>query len=297
MSCNLYHKGETYGKQIHRLVAEAFIPNDVEEKKHVNHKNHNRLDNRVENLAWVTASENNKHAYQNKERKSIGIPIIRWDLDMTNPVRYDSVSRAKKEFGSSVYDSLAGRTKKTHEHIWTYENERENIGIEIDLNEFKPIENHPNYLISREAQIYNRMRKKFLTQYLSKDSYMSINVGEKHYYVHRLVALNFIDKPENYEDNWVVNHKDSNRTNNSVDNLEWVSSSDNSKHMLKNSGRKTAKPVVQKDLEGNIVGEHLTARHAHRALGCSTGKSAILQACKNPKKPVVYGFIWEFKNV
>lgn len=54
-----------YGKRtaclVHRLVAQAFIPNP-KKLSYVNHKNKKTNDNRVENLEWVTAGENNKHA-------------------------------------------------------------------------------------------------------------------------------------------------------------------------------------------------------------------------------------------
>lgn len=63
---NLNCNGSAFSKRVHRLVASAFIPNPKNHKT-VNHKNGNKLDNRVPNLEWCSLPDNLKHA------KSMGL--------------------------------------------------------------------------------------------------------------------------------------------------------------------------------------------------------------------------------
>ena len=57
----LYKDGKTHQVKLHRIVAEAFIPNPLN-KREVNHIDGDKKNNAVWNLEWVTSSENSRHA-------------------------------------------------------------------------------------------------------------------------------------------------------------------------------------------------------------------------------------------
>ena len=94
---------------------------------------------------------------------------------------------------------------------------------------FKDIKGYPDYQISNYGRIWSCKVNKYMSPVTNNKGYLQIkliaaNGKRKGELVHRLVALTFIDNPEGKPE---VNHIDRNKTNNHVENLEWVTHSEN----------------------------------------------------------------------
>lgn len=126
----------------------------------------------------------------------------------------------------------------------------------------------------------------------------------KNYRVHRLVAMTFIPNPNNLP---IINHKDENRLNNSVDNLEWCTQKYNANYgnarkklsasLIKSIGVK----IIQKDKKGNFIAIYNSIQEAERATGVQhqlIGKVVNKKYDKQNngkyyKRTTAGGYIWE----
>lgn len=123
--------------------------------------------------------------------------------------------------------------------------------------------------------------------------------GKRHYFnVHRLVAETFLENELNKRE---VNHKDGNKANNNVNNLEWVTSSENQLHAFKNGLQKSkmgkdhaqSKSIFQIDLNGNVIRKFDSIKQVKRELGFNT--FGIIKCCKKEKRyKTAYNYKWEY---
>lgn len=116
--------------------------------------------------------------------------------------------------------------------------------------------------------------------------------------LHRLVAESFIPNPNNLPQ---VNHKDGNKLNNRVDNLEWCSQSENQIHSrklglqknLKGKDSPSSKKILQYDKFGNFIAEHICIKETAEKFGITSG---TLSNCLRGKRKTAGGYVWRYKN-
>lgn len=105
-----------------------------------------------------------------------------------------------------------------------------------DNMEFKEYKN-TRYFVNKKGVVIGRRGNILEGKPFWRGKYLSIHIDKEYKLIHRMIAETFIENPNNLK---TVNHKDGNIYNNSVDNLEWMSFSDNMKHSYKNLNRISA---------------------------------------------------------
>lgn len=149
--------------------------------------------------------------------------------------------------------------------------------------------------VRRNGNVYH-WKERILTPQIEKNGYirfiLSKNGKMERVLIHRVVAEAFIDNIENKPQ---VNHKNGNKEDNRVVNLEWVTAQENTLHSLKNGLRKPQKTrrIVQLDEQNKIIRIWNSAREAGEQLNIK--HSHIYECCRGQVK-IVAGYIWRYEK-
>lgn len=286
---------------VHQLVAKTFIPNP-ENKLQINHKDKNGLNNVITNLEWSTNKENSIHRSAGvKQTTNQNLEIYRIDLNTDEILeKYISIEEAAnwlmsqglaKNFHSArssiscsirqIYSSSFGFKWKKIESEYLENEEWREINIEG--------KNTEGYFVSSLGRFRNKKGVIMKDYKLHHSGYIYLRVNIDKYALHRLVAQTFI---QNLENKPFVNHIDGNKTNNSVNNLEWVTCAENNLHNHKIGLIKCfTRKVGQYDLEMNEINKFDSIKDASIKSNINLGS---IKAVLYNKQKTGGGFIWKY---
>lgn len=174
----------------------------------------------------------------------------------------------------------------------------------IQESGFVQVLGFPDYYVNRDGRIYSNKTGKYLKNCISKTGYCNVKFrlfGKAYCFnVHRIIAMTFIPNPHDLKE---VNHKDGNKKNNTVENLEWVSSSGNKRHAYRNGlmrsragvpNKKLAKPILQIGHNGELLRRFESHAEAQKFTGAS--RRNIHQVLSGKRK-TAGGYGWKHEEV
>jgi len=295
--------------KVHRLVAKEFIDNP-ENKPTVDHIDKNKQNNCVSNLRWATMTEQNLHVHKDVTfLKTINYrPIYRINND-TNEIidLHESISHAalwiidnklttiknKDKNNISIISSKISAVGNNKRNIaygfkWKYFYEKEDEA-ENEIWKEMPFEiiGKNNYYVSNKGGFKNN-KGVIKNNHKYNTGYKRIHINNKNYLLHRLVALTFLENPENKE---FVNHIDGNKLNNELTNLEWATCLENNLHKIKIGLSNSTKKVIQYDLQMNKINEFYSIAEAVKNLNLT--KRIVIDSCKGRSKNKC-GFLFRY---
>lgn len=159
------------------------------------------------------------------------------------------------------------------------------------MEEWRKIKEFDNYSVSNFGEIRNDKTGRILKLHISTSGYYQVMMGRKTIpqYVHRLVAKAFIPNNSNKPQ---VDHIDGNKLNNSVENLRWVSVSENCLgYGLKERNEHRKKKIIAKNNDGTVI-EFNSRMETAEYFKCSKSQISYGREYKKGNKK---GWIFELK--
>lgn len=191
------------------------------------------------------------------------------------------------------------------------------------MEQWKDIEGYEGlYQVSnlgnvRSLKFSGGNKAKLLKQNITKEGYKRVglckNGKRKDYRIHRLVAMAFIPNPNNLP---IINHKDEDKGNNNVNNLEWctiaynntygtareragknisksVRGENNSNYGKKGKDASASKPIFMYDEEGNFIRQFDSISETNEYFGKKFAYSTV-SACLRGRYKTAYGFVFKY---
>lgn len=179
--------------------------------------------------------------------------------------------------------------------IWKYPES----GVRIPHQEFRFIPGFSRYLINSKGEVLNYSQSQFMSPYKDKMGYsmfgVTPDVGKRTIVgMHRLLALAFLPYPCNV-DELDVNHKDGNKSNNSLSNLEWSTRKRNCDHAYSTGLRTDNKPVLVRNAFSKVVVKFYSIEEAARCLNVD-GETIRLRCQTAGQKVYIPGVQFKFEN-
>ena len=280
-----YSKVSIAGKDlfVHRVVAFVFFgPPPSHQTWQVHHRDGNPSNNRVENLEYTTPSQNTRYSYSNPSRRTCGpgqsIPVMWRPVGSQSWTTSPSIKQTAAELGISTWSvrngCFRGKTSKGYEFQHANWNEVATLDGEEWRQMYDPMSGVP--VVGRFVSSLGRIKAqngRTSRGSQTKAGYyatqLSLKSLQRHELVHRLVAFAFLGPPMDHQRSH-VNHKDRDKGNNSVDNLEYVTPAENNAHYFVNGGRRPrwdGKPVESSLGAGDSWTWHSSISSAANALG------------------------------
>jgi len=273
---------------VHRLVMLAFVGQCPPDQT-VDHIDRVRSNNVLTNLRYATTQEQHANRFYPEVLKSARqVERVRG----TETVFYKSVSTAAKDTNSptiSIYVAI-NKSRVYKGYQWRYVTNASVMANWLDISPAL-IGGRSGYAAS-DSGLIKFPDGRITPGSLGNDGYYRVGIANGNQYVHRLVAATFLQPPS--ADDMVVNHVDGNKSNNSVQNLEWVTRAENTAHAHR-IGLVAQKmyAVKQYKISGEFVEEFANAYIAGRSL--EKEPTAIHRCCRGESK-TAYGFTWKYSG-
>lgn len=163
------------------------------------------------------------------------------------------------------------------------------------MEAWKDIKGFENYQISTNGRVWSKIKKKYLKGCSNRYGYLRVclikNKKQVEKKIHRLVAEAFIPNPENLPE---VNHKDENKENNRIENLEWCNRAYNVNYGTRNA--KISKQVYQYTIDGKFVKIWPSTKECGRNGFKQGNVAACCRKCYNRGRNDIYkGYKWSYE--